>query len=218
MTLTSFLLGVAQGSRNTAANLGMGPITLNTIEECAPKVAAVTMAAIVQQESGGNPLALHDNTSGKSYAPKTAAEAARLARELIAQGHSVDMGLAQINSKNLPRLRLGIDQVFDPCSNLRAAQVILLGAWSQSGGSLRGALSAYNTGNTTGIAGARYSARVYAQAGVVVPAVPGGRLARWAVDSVPAPRPDLPPIQPRITWTPQASPLAPKGSGMAPQW
>ena len=68
------------------------------MEQCAPQIASVTMAAIVQQESGGNPLALHDNTSGKSYRPATIAEAARLARELIAQGHSVDIGLPQINS------------------------------------------------------------------------------------------------------------------------
>jgi type IV secretion system protein VirB1 len=196
----------------------MGPITLNTIEECAPKVAAVTMAAIVQQESGGNPLAVHDNTTGQSYRPASLAEAARLARTLIQAGHSVDLGLAQINSRNLPALGLNADQAFDPCSNLHAAQVILLRAWSQSGGSLRGALSAYNTGNTTGIAGARYSARVYAQAGVVVPTIPGGRMARWAEGGGPVPRPDFPPVRPRITWTPQASPLNPKAGGMAPQW
>ena len=196
----------------------MGPITLNAIEECAPKVAAVTMAAIVQQESGGNPLALHDNTTGQSYRPANLAEAARFARMLIQAGHSVDLGLAQINSRNLPALGLDADQVFDPCSNLHAAQVILLRAWSQSAGSLRGALSAYNTGNATGIVGARYSARVYAQAGVVIPAIPGGRLARWAVDGVPASRPDLPPVRPRITWTPQASPLAPRANGLKAQW
>jgi len=196
----------------------MGPITLNAIEECAPKVAAVTMAAIVQQESGGNPLALHDNTTGQSYRPANLAEAARLARTLIQAGHSVDLGLAQINSRNLPALGLDADQVFDPCSNLHAAQTILLRAWSQSGGSLQGALSAYNTGNTAGIAGARYSARVFAQAGVVVPAIPGGRLARWVADGIPAPRPDLPPIRPRVTWTPQASPLTPNGAGLKGQW
>ncbi|MDA8258578.1 MAG: lytic transglycosylase domain-containing protein [Betaproteobacteria bacterium] len=196
----------------------MGPITLNAIEECAPKVAAVTMAAIVQQESGGNPLALHDNTTGQSYRPASLAEAARLARTLIQAGHSVDLGLAQINSRNLPALGLDADQVFAPCSNLRAAQVILLGAWSQSGGSLRGALSAYNTGNATGITGARYSARVYAQAGVVVPAIPGGILARWIGSDLAQPRPDLPPVQPRIAWMPEASPLAPNGSGLGPKW
>jgi type IV secretion system protein VirB1 len=52
------------------------------MEQCAPQIAPVTLAAIVQQESGGNPLAVHDNTSGKSYAPTTVAEAAQLTREL----------------------------------------------------------------------------------------------------------------------------------------
>jgi type IV secretion system protein VirB1 len=28
------------------------------LEQCAPQIAPVTLAAIVQQESGGNPLAL----------------------------------------------------------------------------------------------------------------------------------------------------------------
>jgi type IV secretion system protein VirB1 len=191
----------------------MTPVAL--LQQCAPQVAAVTMAAVIKQESGGNPLALHDNTTGQSYRPSNLAEAVRLARTLIQARHSVDLGLAQINSRNLPALGLEADQVFDPCSNLHAAQVILLRAWSQSGGSLRGALSAYNTGNATGGAGARYSARVYSQAGVVVPAIPGGRLARWAGDGVPAPRPDLPPLQPHVTWTPQASPLAPQAGALA---
>jgi type IV secretion system protein VirB1 len=121
----------------------MTPVAM--LEQCAPQIAPVTMSAIVQQESGGNPLVLHDNTSGKSYRPATVADAARIARELIAQGHSVDIGLAQINSKNLPRLGLGVDQVLDPCANLHAAQTVLMEGWKRSG-DLRATLSVYNTG------------------------------------------------------------------------
>ncbi|QKE42185.1 MAG: lytic transglycosylase domain-containing protein [Ferrovum myxofaciens] len=173
------------------------------IVQCAPQVAPITMAAIVQQESGGDSLALHDNDSGKTYHLGSLYEAAQMAGDLIRQGHSVDIGLAQINSKNLPALGLTMDQVLDPCTNLAAAQAILLSAWAQSGGNLQGALSAYNTGNTRGLSGARYSARVFEKAGV--PSIPGGHLARWAMAT--KNQGDASPT----TWTPQSSPLTPKG-------
>ena len=186
------------------------------MEQCAPQIAPVTLAAIVQQESGGNPLAVHDNTSGKSYAPTTVAEAAQLTRELIGQGHSVDIGLAQINSRNLPRLGLGVDQVLDPCANLHAAQTVLMEGWMRSG-DLRATLSAYNTGKLRGAVGMAYGEKVFGKAGVVVPAIPGGKLAQWA-SSDPANIGALPPVRPVITWTPQASPLAPQGGGLAVKW
>lgn len=192
----------------------MTPVAM--LQQCAPQIAPVTLAAIVQQESGGDPLAMHDNTSGKSYRPASVAEAARIARELIARGHSVDIGLAQINSRNLPRLGLGVDQVLDPCANLRAAQTVLMEGWMRSG-DLRATLSAYNTGQLHSPVGMAYGEKVFGKAGVVVPAIPGGKLAQWA-SSDPANIGALPPVRPVITWTPQASPLAPKGDGLAVKW
>jgi type IV secretion system protein VirB1 len=179
------------------------------MEQCAPQIASVTMAAIVQQESGGNPLALHDNTSGKSYAPAAVAEAAQLARELINQGHSVDIGLAQINSRNLPGLKLSVDQALDPCANLRAAQTVLMDGWMRSG-DLRATLSVYNTGRLRSPVGMAYGEKVFGNAGVVVPAIPGGRMAPWVAAGGPA----MPPVRPIVTWTPQASQLAPRGGGL----
>ena len=158
---------------------------LNLMKQCAPLVAPVTMAAIVQNESGGNPLVLHDNTDGTTHRAATTAQAIALAKSLIALGHSVDLGLAQINSRNLQRLGLSEDRIFDPCVNRAAAQTILGRGWRQSAGDLVGALSAYNTGNTTGGVGLRYGSEVFAKAGVspapvaVVPAIPGWRLAKW---------------------------------------
>ena len=193
------------------------PVAL--LHQCAPQVSVVTMAAIVKQESGGNPLALHDNTTGKSYRPDNLDEAAKLAADLIKQGHSVDIGLAQINSRNLPSLNLSVNQALDPCTNIHAAQKILLRGWKQSGGDLRAALSAYNTGNTGSSAGEKYAARVFGQAGVMVPAIPGGKLENWALaDSGSTTGSSLPPVRPVITWTPQASPLAPSGGGLAARW
>ncbi|BAP88339.1 putative Lytic transglycosylase [Burkholderiales bacterium GJ-E10] len=184
----------------------MTPIQL--IALCAPAVAPVTMAAIVQQESGGNPLALHDNTTGRSYQPQSAQAAATLLRGLMGQGHSVDIGLAQVNSQNLSSLGLDPASALDPCENLRAAQKILLDAWQRSG-SLPSALSAYNTGTGAGSRGAAYAAAVYSQAGVSVPAIANGRMAKWAAASA-----SLPPVKPVITWTPQASPLTPNAGDL----
>ena len=195
----------------------MTPIAL--IQQCAPQVSAITMAAIVKQESGGNPFALHDNTSGKSYRPASLAEAAKLAANLIRQGHSVDIGFAQINSRNLPGLNLDVNQVINPCTNILAAQTILLRDWKQSGGDLRGALAAYNTGNTGSTTGKKYAARVFGQAGVVVPAIPGGQLANWTLaDSGSATGGSLPPVRAVVIWTPQASPLSPRSGGLAARW
>lgn len=183
----------------------MTPIQL--IALCAPAVAPVTMAALVQQESGGNPLALHDNTTGRTYQPQSAQAAAALLRGLIGQGHSVDIGLAQVNSRNLPVLGLDPAAALDPCENLRAAQKILLEAWQRTG-SLPAALAAYNTGTSAGRRGAAYAAAVYSRAGAAVPSIENGRMARWAIGA------SLPPVKPVITWTPQASPLKPNAGDL----
>lgn len=186
------------------------------IHLCAPDLAPVTIAAIVQQESGGNPLLLHDNTTRLTLRPKTVAEAAKLAQALISSGHSIDIGLAQINSKNLPTMRLEIEDALDPCTNLRAAQAIMKKAWEQSGHDLRGALAAYNTGKTATSVGAHYSAQVFAQVGVKVPEIPGGKMPPW-VNHLGWNPSTLPPIRPVITWTPAASPLTPNATGLYPR-
>lgn len=58
------------------------------------------VAATAQAESGMNPTALHDNTTGQSYTLLADAEAVALAATLRARGHSVDAGLMQINDAN----------------------------------------------------------------------------------------------------------------------
>ncbi|MBU2861013.1 lytic transglycosylase domain-containing protein, partial [Acidithiobacillus ferrooxidans] len=137
------------------------------LQECAPEVAPVTMAAIVQTESGGWPWTIHDNTTGQSLRFKSQTQAVAMARILISQGHKLDMGLAQIDSENLGWLGLAARQVFNPCTNLKAAQRILLGAYRQAGAagavSLKGAFEAYNSGNTNG--DGHYARVVYHQAG-----------------------------------------------------
>ena len=163
------------------------------LERCAPQVSPVTMAALVAQESGGDPYALDDDSTHIVYHPVSYAGATRLAAQLIGAGHSVDLGLAQVNSGWLAPLRLTAAEVLEPCENLRAGSLILLRAWRAAGAGpvpgapprakrLARALAIYHSGNPSSLAGRQYAAETYRHAGVRidVPAIPGGHLARWA--------------------------------------
>ena len=141
------------------------------ITRCAPHVGPTTMSAIVQVESGGDPLAIGDNTTTQSYHPGDRATAEALARELITAGHSVDLGIAQINQANLARLGLSLSAVFDPCANLGAASAILAQDYAIAKRrfgpgqvALRHALGMYNAGSLD--AGASYVRRVMLAAGI----------------------------------------------------
>jgi type IV secretion system protein VirB1 len=112
--------------------------------QCAATVAPETVVSIAKTESGLNPLAIHDNTTGLSYQPGSAKEAIALASSLIAQRHSVDLGLMQINSTNLVVLNLAITHAFDPCHSMAAGAQFLSGVFQRA---LRTALSTYNTGD-----------------------------------------------------------------------
>lgn len=138
---------------------------IDMIMQCAPEVHHTTMSAIIKQESGGNPYALNDNTNKKSYKPKSFSEALEIAKRLIATGASVDIGLAQINSKNLPGLKLTVAEVLEPCNNIKASQTILKEGWARSGGDLKRTLSAYNTGKTDSRIGAAYAEKVLSNVG-----------------------------------------------------
>jgi type IV secretion system protein VirB1 len=141
------------------------------LAHCAPQVGARTMGAIVSVESGGDPLAIHDNTDRRSLHAPTARVAASWASYFIARGHSVDLGIAQINNANLPRLGMSVDQAFDACDNLHGAATILsydYGHATQVFGpgqyALRHALAAYNTGSL--FAGRAYVEKILAAAGI----------------------------------------------------
>ena len=141
------------------------------IARCAPNVAPATMAAIVEVESGGDSLAIGDNTARRSYHPRARATAEALARRLIAAGHSVDLGIAQIDDANLARFALNVHTVFDACANLGAGSEILgqdyaiatlrFGAGQAA---LRHAIGMYNAGSLN--AGASYVRRVMLAAGI----------------------------------------------------
>ena len=137
---------------------------------CAAGVAPRTMAAVVSVESGGWPLTIHDNTANRSYTFQDRSTTVSTANALLAAGHNVDLGLAQINSSNLAGLGLTTNQVFDSCTNLRAGATILRRAYASAArrfgpgqAALRFALSAYNSGSL--FAAPQYARRVVAAAG-----------------------------------------------------
>ena len=147
---------------------------------CAPNVASVTLQAIVEVESAGNPLALNINGIRVQPPPaRDAKDAARVAMSYIARGYSVDIGLMQVNSHNLAALGTTVEQVLDPCTNIRAAAAILTADYADAArtrgdgqSALQAALSAYNTGDFYRGFVNGYVARYYGPGGV--PALTGG--------------------------------------------
>jgi len=126
------------------------------ILECAPGVAPQTMAAIISVESGGNPWQIGNNTLKKPHrpTPKSYEEAVAVAKALISRGDNIDIGLAQINSANLRRLNLSVEDVLIPCNNIKTGGKILKDFYIKASGkfghgqqALFHALSGYNTGS-----------------------------------------------------------------------
>jgi len=125
--------------------------------ECAPWVAPQTLAAIVRTESQFRPLAIGINGGAKlTRQPATKEEAVVTAKWLIANKYNIDIGLGQVNSANLAKTGLSVENAFDPCHNLAAAGMIL--TWNYQSASkripneqaaLHAAISAYNTGSFT---------------------------------------------------------------------
>ena len=139
---------------------------------CAPTVAPTTLLAVARVESGLNSLAIGVNGPAVlRYQARTTEDAVRQAEHLIAAGRDVDLGLAQINVRNLQRLGLTVADAFDPCRNLRASARILVEGYQRalpaSGpgqAALRIALSIYNTGHPDRGVRNGYVARVVAKA------------------------------------------------------
>ena len=168
------------------------PLFLQLAASFAPSIAPETVAAFAEAESRLEPFAIGDNTTRQSYRPATAAAAVALANSLLSQGHSLDLGIMQINSANLPRVALTVEMAFDPGQSIRAGAVILADAYQrcrrndtiEEQAALRCAASVYNTGREqAGIANG-YQARVWRVAALLVPAI---QTATGAAAVAPAP-------------------------------
>lgn len=128
------------------------------VEQCAPYVSPVTMAAIVRTESGFNPYAIGVVRGRLVRQPLSQAEAVATARALEADGWNFSVGLAQVNRASWATYGLNEQSAFDPCRNLAAGAAILEGCFTaarfaQTDGrrdpqaALRAGLSCYASGN-----------------------------------------------------------------------
>ncbi|MHB8461123.1 MAG: transglycosylase SLT domain-containing protein [Vulcanimicrobiaceae bacterium] len=98
------------------------------LHQCAPSVSPRLMASIIQQESSWSPYAIRDDTTGKAYYPRDRAIAARLASTLYAQGHTIDVGYAGIDSIHFggpANAQPAIDRALTPCANVAWGVTIL---------------------------------------------------------------------------------------------
>lgn len=162
---------------------GVSPEFAQLIAQCAPTVHPETMAAVISAESRGHQFAIADagpknmpwaqrKQLVRSYYMGSVDSAVAMATSLIANGHTVSLGPAQVNDRNLPAFGLSIRDVFDPCTNIAVGGRILTNFYGQAvrqfgagPRALRAALSAYNSGSW--IRGERdgYVSLVYQQLG-----------------------------------------------------
>ena len=162
---------------------------------CAANVAPVTLAAVIRVESAGDPLALHVNgLVGPQPRPTSLADAVNLAERAIHLGYSVDLGLMQVNSRNLAALGYSIRQVLDPCTNIRGGARILTADYAEAARSrgegqaaLQAALSAYNTGDFDRGFSNGYVARYFGRG--KAPALPDGVRHAAVQRTAPPPNP-----------------------------
>lgn len=114
------------------------------------------MTAIVKVESGGNPWAININKKGIRLLaqPKTKDEAISWINWFNERNYNIDIGIAQINIKNIKKLGYNPTDFLDPCLNLKIASIILLDNYkgslkytNNSDDAVKLAISAYNTGN-----------------------------------------------------------------------
>jgi type IV secretion system protein VirB1 len=125
--------------------------------QCAPEVEPSTLAAIVRTESAFNPYAIGVNGGKRlSRAPSSKEEAILNAKFLIERGYNIDLGLGQINMKNLSKLGFSVEDAFEPCMNLSGSARLLQQKYTHATTigyeagqpALKAAISTYNTGST----------------------------------------------------------------------
>jgi len=155
---------------------------LQLIKACAPTVDPSTMSAIVSAESRGNQFAIADagllslpwaqrKSMVRSFYFGTVEESVEKAEQLLSIGHTVSLGLAQINDRNLKKYGLSIRDTFDPCKNIATGGKIItefyakaVRQFGEGKVALNAALLAYNQGYWHGGDRDGYVKLVYQQA------------------------------------------------------
>lgn len=149
------------------------------IQQCAPQVAPATMTAVVRVESGGNPLAMWNNSTRSLVIPGNRQQAIAYLRRAMASGQRVDVGLAQVDTENFAAFGLTPSTAFNACTNLRAGAQILATAYRHAVATfgpgqtaLYHAFEAYNSGRLWG--DGVYARRILAASGHPFPLGAGG--------------------------------------------
>lgn len=174
-------------------------VALQLAQTCAGGVAPETLLSFAKAESNLNAFAIGDNTDRRSYAPATLPDAVATAASLIAAGHSVDLGAAQISWRagHLQARGFALSASFDACTSFRVGAEVLAGCYARTVGAeqqrLRAMASCYNTGTLD--RGAAYAARVWRAAALVIPAIQiaGAIQAPATPEDIAAPSPRRPP-------------------------
>lgn len=191
------LVGGGTSTHAGAQVAGVNEEFAELIGRCAPTVHPETMAAVISAESRGHQYAIADAGPVKlpwaqrkhlvrSYYMGSLDAAVAKTTELIANGHTASLGLAQVNDRNLKKLGLSVRDVFEPCTNLAAGGKILTDFYQKAeqkfgpgARALRAAISAYNSGDWLRGENEGYVGLVYKQVGrplamqskAVVPAI-----------------------------------------------
>ncbi|WKW25983.1 lytic transglycosylase domain-containing protein [Campylobacter fetus] len=135
------------------SNIFANEINLSIIDQCKnPNIDTEIIKQIIEVESKYQQFAINVNKVG-SFNLKTKKEAKALADFYIAKGYSVDIGLMQFNSSNLKEFSYDLDDILEPCNNIKAGSDIFYLAYESTDPNLdkseriNKALSIYNTGN-----------------------------------------------------------------------
>lgn len=162
---------------------GVDPQLSALLARCAPTVHPETMAAVISAESRGHQFAIADagplslpwsqrKAMVRSLYPGSVQEAVTIAQDLIAKGHTVSLGVSQVNDRNLKGMGVTIQDMFDPCTNVAVGGKILtdfyeraVKKFGEGPGALQAALSAYNSGDWSRGARDGYVNLVYKQLG-----------------------------------------------------
>jgi type IV secretion system protein VirB1 len=135
---------------------------------CAPDVPVVTLQAVARAESAFHPYAVSldyprrtareqgfaEGTLSLARQPKNLAEALAWTHWFVRNGQSVSLGLMQISTQQASDLGVSVDQLFDPCTNVRAGAQMLTRKYRRAAAllgegqeALWQALSQYNSGS-----------------------------------------------------------------------
>ncbi len=121
--------------------------------ECAPNVEPTTMLTLVMHESSGNPYVIGSDPPIAEQ-PKNKEEAIIMAKALIDMGVNVSLGLGQINHKNFGSLKMTVEDAFEYCPNIKAADEILSACFTRANNeghkdqaALQAAFSCYYSNN-----------------------------------------------------------------------